>query len=64
MILASPEVPSTVSLSSWRIMGRELIKSGISNGVYLERRWVPTADMPDLALLLSGLLALVLPKNP
>ena len=31
-ILESPNVPSTVSLSSWRIMGRELIKSGISNG--------------------------------
>ena len=32
MILASSEVPSTVSLSSWSIMGSELIKSGITNG--------------------------------
>lgn len=32
MILASSEVPSTVSLSSWSIMGSELIKSGITYG--------------------------------
>ena len=32
MILASPEVPSTVSLSSWRIMGRQLMKSEVRNG--------------------------------
>ena len=31
-ILASPEVPSTVSLSSCSTMGRELMKSDISKG--------------------------------
>ena len=32
--------------------------------VYLENKWVPTAGLPELPLLPSGLLTLVLPKNP
>ena len=32
--------------------------------VSLEKKWVPIAGVQDLALLRSGLLKLVLPRNP